>query len=63
METNKGNDWLGAITISNYEVMWLAHGCQVINHMTRNKRKRETCLVGRIVYTQACGRGIKNRNK
>jgi hypothetical protein len=39
METNKGNNWLGAIAISNYKAMWLAHGCQVINHMTRNKGK------------------------
>jgi hypothetical protein len=39
METNKGDDWLGAIAISNYETMWLAHGSQVIDHMTRNKRK------------------------
>jgi hypothetical protein len=40
METNKGDDWLEAIAISNYETMWLAHGSQVIDHMTRNKRKR-----------------------
>jgi hypothetical protein len=46
METNKGDDWLGAITISNYEAMWLAHGSQVIDHMTRNKEKKETCLEG-----------------
>jgi hypothetical protein len=46
METNKGSDWLGAIAISNYETMWLAHGSQVINHMTRNKRKGETRLAG-----------------
>jgi hypothetical protein len=37
METNKGDDWLEAIVISNYETMWLARGSQVINHMTRNK--------------------------
>jgi hypothetical protein len=37
METNKGGDWLEAITISNYEAMWQAHGSQVINHMTGNK--------------------------
>jgi hypothetical protein len=37
METNKGNDWLEAIVISNYETMWLAHSSQVIDHMTRNK--------------------------
>jgi hypothetical protein len=37
METNKGDNWLEAITISNYETMWLAHGSQVIDHMTRNK--------------------------
>jgi hypothetical protein len=36
-ETNKGDDWLEAIAISNYETMWLAHGSQVIDHMTRNK--------------------------
>ena len=46
IETNKGGDWLGAIVISNYEAMWLAHGSQVINHMTENKRKGETCLAG-----------------
>jgi hypothetical protein len=38
-ETNKGDDWLEAIAISNYETMWLAHGSQVIYHMTRNKGK------------------------
>jgi hypothetical protein len=37
MENNKGGDWLEAIVISNYEAMWLAHGSQVIDHMTRNK--------------------------
>jgi hypothetical protein len=63
METNKGSDWLGAIAISNYETMWLAHGCQVIDHMTRNKRKRETRLAGRILYAQTCGKGMKNKNK
>jgi hypothetical protein len=62
-ETNKGDDWLGAITISNYETMWLAHGSQVIDHMTRNNRKGETRLAGRILYAQACGKGMKNRNK
>jgi hypothetical protein len=46
METNKGDDWLEAIAISNYETMWLAHGSQVINHMTRNKEKGETHLAG-----------------
>jgi hypothetical protein len=46
METNKGGDWLGAIAISNFETMWLAHGSQVIDHMTRNKRKGETRLAG-----------------
>jgi hypothetical protein len=46
METNKGGDWLGAITISDYEAMWQAHGSQVIDHMTGNKGKKETCLVG-----------------
>jgi hypothetical protein len=40
METNIGSNWLGAITIRNYEVMWLAHGSQVINHMTRIERKK-----------------------
>jgi hypothetical protein len=40
METNKGSDWLEAIAISNYETMWLAHGSQVIDHMTRNKGKK-----------------------
>jgi hypothetical protein len=39
VETNKGDDWLEAIVISNYETMWLAHGSQVINHMTKNKGK------------------------
>jgi hypothetical protein len=46
METNKGDDWLGAIVISNYETMWLAHGSQVIDHMTRNKINKETHLAG-----------------
>jgi hypothetical protein len=36
-ETNKGDDWLEANVISNYETMWLAHGSQVINHMISNK--------------------------
>jgi hypothetical protein len=63
METNKDNDWLEAIAISNYETMWLAHGSQVINHMTRNKGKRETHLVGQILYVQARGKGIKSENK
>jgi hypothetical protein len=49
METNKGNDWLEAIMINNYKTMWLAHGSQVINHMTRNKGKKETRLVGGIL--------------
>jgi hypothetical protein len=62
-ETNKGDDWLEAIAISNYETMWLAPGSQVIDHMTRNKRKGETRLVGRILYAQARGKGMKNRNK
>jgi hypothetical protein len=63
METNKGDDWLEAIATSNYETMWLAHGSQVINHMTRNERKRETCLAGRILYAQVCSKGMKNKNK
>jgi hypothetical protein len=63
METKKSGDWLEAIVISNYKAMWLAHGSQVINHMTRNKRNRETCLAGWISYAQACGKGMKNRNK
>jgi hypothetical protein len=46
METNKDSDWLAAITIGNYEAMWLAHGSQVIDHMTRNKEKKETHLAG-----------------
>jgi hypothetical protein len=46
METNKGSNWLEAIAISNYKAMWLAHGSQVIDHMTRNKRKGETRLAG-----------------
>jgi hypothetical protein len=37
METNKGDNWLEATTISNYEAMWKAHGGQVIDHMTRNE--------------------------
>jgi hypothetical protein len=37
METNKSDDWLGVIAISIYKTMWLAHGSQVIDHMTRNK--------------------------
>jgi hypothetical protein len=63
MEINKDDDWLEAIVVSNYETMWLAHGSQVINHMTINKRKRETCLAGQILYMQACGKGMKNGNK
>jgi hypothetical protein len=63
METNKGDDWLEAIKISNYETMWLAHGSQVIDHMTRNKWKGETCPAGRILYTHARGKGMKNKNK
>jgi hypothetical protein len=62
-ETNKGDDWLEAIAISNYETMWLAHGSQVVDHMTRNKRKGETRLAGRVLYAQARGKGMKNRNK
>jgi hypothetical protein len=46
METNKGRDWLVAIVISNYKATWLAHGSQVIDHMTGNKRKEETRLAG-----------------
>jgi hypothetical protein len=46
METNKGGNWLGAIMISSYETMWLAHGSQGINHMTKNKRKEEIHLAG-----------------
>jgi hypothetical protein len=46
METNKGSDRLEAITISNHKTMWLAHGSQVIDHMTRNKGKRKTRLAG-----------------
>jgi hypothetical protein len=45
-ETNKSSNWLEAIMISNYEAMWLACGSQVINHMTKNKEKKETCLAG-----------------
>jgi hypothetical protein len=56
-ETNKDDNWLEAIAISSYETMWLAHGSQVIDHMTGNKRKRETRLVGQIVYVQAHGKG------
>jgi hypothetical protein len=56
METNKDGDWLEAIAICNYETMWLAHGSQVINHMTRNKRKGETRLADRILYAQARGK-------
>jgi hypothetical protein len=63
METNKDDDWLEAIAISNYKTMWLAHGSQVIDHMTRNKRKRETCLVGQILYTQARDKGMKNEGR
>jgi hypothetical protein len=63
METNKGNDWLEAIVISNYETMWLAHGSQVINHMTRNKWRGETCLAGQILYAHVRGKGMKNKNK
>jgi hypothetical protein len=63
METNKGDNWLEAIAISNYKTMWLAHGSQVIDHMTGKKRKRETRLAGWILYVQACGKGMKNKNK
>jgi hypothetical protein len=57
METNKGHDWLRAIVISNYEAMWLAHGSQVIDHMTRNRGKEETHLAGGILYVQAHSKG------
>jgi hypothetical protein len=46
LETNKGSDWLEAITISNYETMWQAHGSQVINHMTGNKGKERNLSSG-----------------
>jgi hypothetical protein len=46
METNKGGDWLGAITISNYEAMWQAHSGQVIDHMTGNKGKERNLSSG-----------------
>jgi hypothetical protein len=49
--------WREAIMIHNYKTMWLAHGSQVINHMTKNKGKEETCLAGWISYTQARGKG------
>ena len=41
--------------ISNYKTMWLAHGSQVIDHMTKNKERKGTCLVGEILYVQAHG--------
>ena len=44
-ETSKGSNWLGAITICNYETMWLVHGGQVVDHMARNKGKKATHLV------------------
>jgi hypothetical protein len=43
--------------------MWLAHGSQVIDHITGNKEREETRLVGQIFHAQACGKGMKNRNK
>jgi hypothetical protein len=46
METNKGDDWLGAIVISNYKTMWLADGSQVIDHMTENRRKERNSSSG-----------------
>jgi hypothetical protein len=46
METNKSDDWLEAIAISNYEAMWQAHGGQVIDHMNRNKRKERNLSSG-----------------
>ena len=55
METNNSSNWLEAIAISNYEVMWLAHGDQVINYMIKNKEKKGTCLAGWILHTQAYG--------
>ena len=39
METNKAHDWLGAIVINNSETMWLAHGSQVIDHMTEKGKR------------------------
>jgi hypothetical protein len=57
METNKVGNWLGAIVISNYKTVWLAHGSQVIDHLTRNKEKIEAHLAGGISHTQACGKG------
>jgi hypothetical protein len=56
-KTNKDGNWLEAIVICNYKTMWLAHGSQVINHMTRSKRKKETCLVGGILHVQAHSQG------
>ena len=46
METNNSDNWLGVIAISNYKAMWLAHGSQVIVHMTRNNEKKETLGTG-----------------
>jgi hypothetical protein len=43
-ETNKSGDWLEAIVISNYKTMWQAHGSQVTNHMTGNKRKEKRLI-------------------
>jgi hypothetical protein len=59
METNKVGNLLGAIMISNYRTMWLSHGSQVINHMTRNKGKVEAHLANGISHMQACGNGWK----
>ena len=36
---------------------------RVIDHMTRNKGKKETCLAGGISYVQVCDKGWKNKNK
>jgi hypothetical protein len=61
-DTNQVGDWLGAIPISNYETMWLAHGSQVIDHMTRNKEGIKAHLAGGILHAQVCSKGWKMRN-
>jgi hypothetical protein len=50
METNKICDWLEAIIISNYEIMWLAYSNQVIDHMIRARERGMSHLASGISY-------------
>jgi hypothetical protein len=50
METNKGDNWLEAIVISNYETMWLAHGSQVIDHVIAHGVDRSLFFAFFLIY-------------